>query len=68
MKRLHLNLNLTGIIVLIAVGVLLPVMLVTAAGIVALVIADDAGGIVTGVLGISFAVTAAGCQSSRRSR
>ncbi len=61
MKRLHLNLNLTGIIVLIAVGVLLPVMLVTAAGIVALVIADDAGGIVTGVLVISFAVTAAGC-------
>ncbi len=60
MKRLHLNLNLTGIIVLIAAGVLLPVMLATAVGIVALVIADDAGGIVTGVLVISFAVTAAG--------
>lgn len=60
MKRLNLNLNLTAIIVLIAVGVLLPVMLATAAGIVALVIADDAGGIVTGVLVISFAVTAGG--------
>jgi len=59
-KRLHLNLNLSGIIVLIAAGVLLPVMLATAVGIVALVIADDAGGIVTGVLVISFAVTAAG--------
>lgn len=61
MKRLHLNLDLTSIIVLIAVGVLLPVMLSTAAGIVALVIAEDAGDIVTGVLMISFTVTAAGC-------
>jgi len=60
MKRLHLNLNLTGVIVLIAVGVLLPVMLSTAVGIVALVMADDAGGIVTGVLVVSFAVTAMG--------
>ncbi|MDP6491540.1 MAG: HAMP domain-containing sensor histidine kinase [Kiritimatiellia bacterium] len=61
MRRLNLNLNLTAIIVLTAVGVLLPVMLATAVGIVALVIADDVGGIVTGVLVISFAVTAAGC-------
>lgn len=60
MKRFHIHLDLTAIIVLIAVGVLLPVMLATAAGIVALVIADDAGGIVTGVLVISFAVTAGG--------
>jgi two-component system phosphate regulon sensor histidine kinase PhoR len=60
MKRLHLNLNLTGVIVTIAVGVLLPVLLSTAVGIVALVIADDAGGIVTGVLVISFAATAIG--------
>lgn len=60
MKRYHLNLNLTGVIVLVAVGVLLPVMLSTAVGIVALVIARDAGGIVTGVLVISFAVAAAG--------
>lgn len=60
MKRYHLNLNLTGVIVLVAVGVLLPVMLSTAVGIVALAIARDAGGIVTGVLVISFAVAAAG--------
>ena len=60
MKRYHLNLNLTDLIVLVAVGVLLPVMLSTAVGIVALVIARDAGGIVTGVLVISFAVAAAG--------
>jgi signal transduction histidine kinase len=59
-RRFHLNLNLTGVIVLIAVGVLVPVMLSTAVGIVALVIAKDAGGIVTGVLVISFAVAAAG--------
>ncbi len=60
MRRYHLNLNLTGVTVLVAVGVLLPVMLSTAAGIVALVIARDAGGIVTGVLVISFTVAAAG--------
>jgi len=60
MKRYHLNLNLTGVIVLVAVGVLLPVMLSTAVGIVALVIARDAGTIVTGVLVICFAVAALG--------
>ena len=60
MKRYRLNLNFTGVIVLIAVGVLLPVMLSTAVGIVALVLAKDAGGIVTGVLVISFAVAAMG--------
>ena len=61
MKRLHLQLNLTSVIVVIAVGVLLPVLLSTAVGIVAIVLARNAGGIVTGVLVISFAVTAAGC-------
>ena len=60
MKRYHLNLDLTVVIVLVAVGVLLPVMLSTAVGIVALVIARDVGGIVTGVLVISFAVAATG--------
>ena len=35
MRRLHLNLNLTDVIVTLAVGVLLPVLLSTAAGIVA---------------------------------
>ena len=60
MKRLNLNLDLTSVIVIIAVGVLLPVLLATAAGIVALFFARDAGGIITGVLVISFAVTAMG--------
>lgn len=60
MKRLSLHLNLNAIIVLIAAGVLVPVMLATAVGIIALTIAQDAGGIVTGVLVISFAAAAAG--------
>lgn len=60
MRRLRLNLNLTSVIVTLAVGVLLPVLLATAVGIVALVLAKDTGGIVTGVLVISFAVTAIG--------
>ena len=57
-RRLHLS--LTGVIVTLAVGVLLPVLLSTAVGIVALVLAKDTGGIVTGVLIISFATTAIG--------
>ena len=62
MKRFNLNLNLTSVIVIIAAGVLLPVMLSTAVGIVAILMAEDTGGIVTGVLIISFTVTAAGCS------
>jgi len=60
MKRFALNLNLTSVIIIIAVGVLLPVMLATAVGIVALVLARNSSGIVTGVLVICFAVTAMG--------
>jgi two-component system phosphate regulon sensor histidine kinase PhoR len=60
MKRLKLNLNLTGVIVTLAVGVLLPVLLSTAVGIVSLVFAKDTGGIVTGVLVICFAVATIG--------
>ncbi len=60
MKRLHLNLDLTAVIVLLAAGVFLPVLLATAVGIVALVFAEDVSGIITGVLVISFAVTAMG--------
>lgn len=60
MRRLHLNLNLTGVIVTLAVGVLLPVLLATAVGIVAVALAEDTGGIVTGVLVISFACAAIG--------
>ncbi len=57
---MRLSLDLTGLIVVIAVGVLLPVVLMTAVGIVALAIADDAGGLVTGVLVVSFAAAALG--------
>lgn len=60
MNRLRLNLDLKGVIVLIAVGVLLPVLLSTAAGIVALVLADDAGTIVSAVVVICFAAAALG--------
>ncbi|MBN1556675.1 MAG: HAMP domain-containing histidine kinase [Lentisphaerae bacterium] len=60
MQRHHLSLSLTNVIVLVAVGVLLPVMLSTAVGIVAVVLARGAGGIVTGVLVISFTAAAAG--------
>ncbi len=60
MKRLQINLNLTGVIVTLAIGVLLPVLLSTAVGIVALVFAKDTMGIVNGVLVISFALTAIG--------
>ena len=61
MKHYCLNLKLTSVIVLIAAGVLLPVMLSTAVGIVTLVIANDVGSIVVGVLVISFAAAAGGC-------
>lgn len=60
MKRFRLNLNLTSVIVMIAVGVLLPVLLSTAAGIVAIVLAKDTSTIITGALVISFTATAAG--------
>lgn len=62
MNRFNLNLNLTSVIVIIAAGVMLPVMLSTAVGIVAISLAEDTGGIVTGALVISFTVTAAGCS------
>ena len=61
MKRFNLNLNLTSVIVIIAMGVLLPVMLSTAAGIVAICLAKDTGSIITSILVICFTVTAAGC-------
>jgi len=60
MKRFRLNLDLTSVIVMIAAGVLLPVLLSTAVGIVATVLAKDTGSIIIGALVISFTVTAAG--------
>lgn len=61
MKRYRLNLNLTSVIVILAAGVLVPVMLSTAAGIVAIALSKDTAVIITGVLVISFTTTAAGC-------
>jgi signal transduction histidine kinase len=61
MKRYRLNLNLTSVIVILAVGVLVPVMLSAAAGIVAIALSKDTAVIITGVLIISFTATAAGC-------
>lgn len=61
MKRHRLNLNLTSVIVILAAGVLVPVMLSTAAGIVAIALSKDTAVIITGVLVISFTATAAGC-------
>ncbi len=61
MKRFRLNLNLTSVIVILAVGVLVPVMLSTAAGIVAIALSKDTGGVIIGALIISFTATAAGC-------
>lgn len=60
MKRFQVNLNLTSVIVLLSVAVILPVMMLTAVGIVVLAIAENAGTIVTGILVLCFAVTAAG--------
>ncbi len=61
MKRFRLNLNLTSVIVILAVGVLVPVMLSTAAGIVAIALSKDTGVVIIGALSISFTATAAGC-------
>lgn len=61
MKRYRLNLNLTSVIVILAAGVLVPVMLSTAAGIVAIALSKDTGVIIIGALIISFTATAAGC-------
>ncbi len=60
MRRFTINLNLTSVIVTIGVGVLVPVILLTAVGIVALVFAEDARSLVIGVLVLSFTLTAVG--------
>ena len=61
MKCYRVNLNLTSVIVILAAGVLVPVMLSAAAGIVAIALSKDTAVIITGVLIISFTATAAGC-------
>ncbi len=54
------NMSLTGIIIALSVGVLLPVLLSTTVGIVTLVVGKSQSAIVVGVLVISFTTTAIG--------
>ncbi len=59
-KRLQQNLKLTGAIVVLAVGVLVPVLLSTSVGIVALVVGESSQSLLFGVLIISFTSAAVG--------
>ncbi len=58
--RLQQNLKLTGAIVLLSVGVLVPVLLSTSVGIVALVVGESSESLLFGVLIISFTSAAVG--------
>ncbi len=59
-KRLRRNLKLTGAIVLLAVGVLVPVLLSTLVGILTIVLGTGSQSIILGVLTISFTSAAIG--------
>ncbi len=59
-RRRGRSFSLTGVIVVLAVGVLLPVLLSTAVGIVTLAMGRTSLSIVVGVLVVSFTVTAIG--------
>ena len=59
-ERLQRNLKLTRAIVVLSVGVLLPVLLSTSVGIVALVVGESSGSLIFGVLIISFTSAAIG--------
>lgn len=59
-KRLRRNLKLTGAIVLLSVGVLLPVLLSTLVGILNIVLGTGSQSIILGVLTISFTSAAIG--------
>lgn len=59
-RKLRRNLSLTGAIVTISVGVLVPVLLSTGVGIVALAIGEGSADLVLGVLVLSFAAAAIG--------
>ncbi len=63
-ERLQRNLRLTRAIVVLSVGVLLPVLLSTSVGIVALVVGESSGSLIFGVLIISFTSAAIGGASS----
>ncbi len=60
LRKLGLNLSLTGVIVTLAVGVILPVILSTSVGIVSIALGEKANNLVIGVLVICFAVASIG--------
>jgi signal transduction histidine kinase len=59
-KKLGPNLSLTGVIVTLAVGVMLPVVLSTSVGIVSIALGEKTNNLVMGVLVICFAVASIG--------
>jgi two-component system phosphate regulon sensor histidine kinase PhoR len=59
-RRLQRNLKLTGAIVVLSVGVLLPVLLSTSVGIIALVVGEGSWNLIFGILIVSFTSAAIG--------
>jgi two-component system phosphate regulon sensor histidine kinase PhoR len=60
LRKIGPNLSLTGVIVTLAVGVILPVILSTSVGIVSIALGEKANNLVIGVLVICFAVASIG--------
>ncbi len=60
LKKFGPNLSLTGVIVTLAVGVMLPVVLSTSVGIVSIALGERANNLVIGILVICFAVASIG--------
>ncbi|MDH3815738.1 MAG: HAMP domain-containing histidine kinase [Acidobacteriota bacterium] len=60
LRKLGPNLSLTGVIVTLAVGVILPVILSTSVGIVSIALGERTNNLVVGVLVICFAVASIG--------
>jgi two-component system phosphate regulon sensor histidine kinase PhoR len=60
LRKLGPNLSLTGVIVTLAVGVILPVILSTSVGIVSIVMGEKTNNLVVGVLVICFAAASIG--------
>jgi two-component system phosphate regulon sensor histidine kinase PhoR len=60
LKNLGPNLSLTGVIVTLAVGVILPVVLLTSVGIVSIALGEKTNNLLMGVLVICFAVATIG--------
>jgi len=60
LKKLGPNLSLTGVIVTLAVGVMLPVVVLTSVGIVSIALGERTNNLVVGVLVVCFAVASIG--------